>query len=241
MLDRSWEAAIELVMRRHDCRHIFVEARRDRRIEVESGGATRRIESERSGASIELLGGERRFASELLPDQLERLVSAPISERSTTEPTPKEGATAEICAWVERLLAAAETALPGASFAVVWVDSEQEIVARALKTGRDRRRSARVRIDGYLERGGRQSRATAERVIRERSDRDLGELVAEVVERLEARLDTQKVRADSTEIIFAPGVGGVWIHGWSVTRPRRTRSRTARAGCRLESPSFPPD
>jgi len=199
-------------MGRHRCRHLFVESRHDRRIEAESGRPTSVVLTQRSGASIELLDGQRRFASDLQPDQLDRLATTQLVGSAYPNSAPKEDATLAIRRWVEQLLAAAERALPGASFAVVWVDFDQEIVARSLQMGRDRRRSARVRLDGYLQKDGKQSRASAESVIRERTDSQIDDLVVEVTERLELRLDTQTVKPDTSTVVFAPGVGGVWIH-----------------------------
>jgi len=161
------------------------------------------------------------FRSSPCPDDVANLVRGETrtAAEATSPPcdaTPEIDADAAI-AVTERLRHLACTVLGERSVKAHWVSFVQRVaVARDDGlTAEDTRKGWRVRLDGWLERGGRRVMATVELgrgATPTPDDPRLADLVRSLEERLLARRGTVAAPRGWTTIVLAAGVGGVLAH-----------------------------
>ena len=106
----------------------------------------------------------------------------------------------------------AQKRLPEALFRARWVEFDQRIkVGHEDGLFDDRRSTRRLRVDASLERNDREAAASVECVV-QNDNNYITSLLAEVIERLETRLDTVNPAPGPATVVFAPAIAGIWVH-----------------------------
>jgi predicted Zn-dependent protease len=212
VLDKSWDDAILAVSSAARRKSVFVEVRADLTAEAASGEDTVVRQTVWAGTGVESSDGTVTYHSDLEPEHLPGLVAGHPPERGprrdpqnlSLDPAMAVGA-------VTGTVVEAQRRYPKAQFNAVWVESDQSVKVSAMEGVVDERRiMRRIRLDGVLQRSGRTSRATSERVVG--TDIPVSELIEETVERLEARLGAVEPIQGPATVVFAPSIAGILIH-----------------------------
>ncbi|NIM00602.1 MAG: hypothetical protein GTN89_06990 [Acidobacteria bacterium] len=213
MLDQQWDGAIRDFLERTRPTTVFVERREDLTVVGETAGYPTTSHTIWTGACVERPEQPLTFHSDLKPDQLADLVSgeSPVeTARHGTDPLWLDAGPA--VATLGGAIVEAQKRLPDARVTARWVEFRQEV-----KIGgkglffADCRSMRRLRLDAVAGRNGRHARAAVECVVRDEGNY-ISSLLAELGERVEARLEAIDPPSGRTRVVFAPAVGGIWIH-----------------------------
>ncbi len=230
-LDPAWEAAlnraVEGSLREADS-HLFLEDREDLTVESEPGNAHRSTQTRHLGIAAFHGGTERRhaFLSDPSPDDVARLVAAAAGERTRVPPRASV-ATARPSgldprgpgALVARVEDETVKALPPRTNldSIRWIGFQQHVVIA--RPGQpivlDQRRGARLRIEARAETPSGWTRVVEECVLGDPSGSPTAEteqLSIRVARRAAERRVLKDPRRGEQRIVFAAGVGGVWLH-----------------------------
>ena len=193
-----------------------------------------------TGAAVEQADDSFYYHSDVSPDDLAGLTAGkPPPSRRPENPSAALLDHEKALGAVSGAVVEAQRSLPAGTFRANWVQSDQTVmIGDSRGVVEDRRRSCRIRIDGFLARGGREARASAERTVNP-TDFSVSSIVGPLVERLEVRLDAEDPDTGPTHVVFAPSIGGIWIHevvGHAAEADRVLRHTSWLAG---ESESFP--
>jgi TldD protein len=213
VLDTQWDEAIRLAPSDGRRARVFVERREDLAVDAASGEDPEVRRTVWTGAAVEQADHRFCYHSDVDPEDLASLIAGrpPAAQHSRTPASllldPQPALAAVVGAVVE-----AQRGLPAGVFGASWVQSEQSVlVGDAAGVIDDRRRTCSIRLEGSLRRGDREARASAERTV-EGQEVPVSSLVEPLIERLEARLDAEDPHPGPTDVVFAPSIGGIWIH-----------------------------
>ena len=212
MLDKQWDDAIRLAPASNTSARVFVESREDLFVEAGSGDHPEVRRTFWGGAGVDLEDRGFTFHSNVGPEDLQDLIAGrPPPDRRRKARLPSLDHEPALAAVVGSVVDA-QKRLPAGVFHASWVQSCQEIrVGNADGVHDDRRRACRLRLEGRLRRGDRGSRATVERRV-DTPEVPVSALVGELIERLEARLQAREPSTGPSAVVFAPSIGGIWIH-----------------------------
>jgi len=190
-----------------------VERREDISVEVATGEDPLILQTVWAGACVARPEGSLVFHSDPAPDQLQDLILGRLPPKpAPPTPAPLQVDPERAIAAVTGMVVEAGKRLPGAYFKAKWVEFDQRVkIAREQQLFDDRRETRRIRLEGHFQRSDRTARAAAERVVQD-DHLSIDEVVSETIGRLETRLDAADPVTGPSCIVFAPAIGGVWIH-----------------------------
>jgi len=213
VLDKQWDGAIRRVAAGASQTTVFVERREDLSAVAASAEHPSVKHTVWAGTCVERPDRSLIFHSGLLPDQLAGLLSGkPPRDAGPAGQIPLELETGPAVAAVTGAIVEAQRRLPEARFRARWVEFDQQVkIGYGGAVFDDRRSTRRIRIDAALERSDRAATASAERVI-QNDNNYISDIISEIIERLEARMNAADPVAGPTTVVFAPAIAGIWIH-----------------------------